>query len=98
MMDLYLRFADADEMRRELLAAGFQANEWGDISHPDVSISILGGLVSTEFINSGEESETIKCTALSGYHVNLRVINPALELGALRQYELNPSTPFCVWA
>jgi len=98
MMDLYLRFADADEMRRELLAAGFQVDDGGDIYHPHVSMNILGELVSTEIINPGEEGEIIKCTTLPGYHINLRVNNPALELGALRQYMVNPSAPYCVWA
>jgi len=41
MRDLYLRFNDADEMRTQLIAAGFvDEEEQGGIYHPDISLDI----------------------------------------------------------
>ncbi|MCH2683514.1 hypothetical protein, partial [Leclercia adecarboxylata] len=64
MMDLYLRFADADEMRTQLIAAGFvDDEEQGGLYHPDISLDIVGVItVPAEVINPGEEKEVIKYT------------------------------------
>lgn len=33
-----------------------------------------------------------------GWHINLRVIDPELDVLALEQYSVNPKQPVCVWA
>lgn len=33
-----------------------------------------------------------------GWHVNLRIIDPNLDIGALEPYRVYPSTPTCTWA
>ena len=58
MRDLYLRFNDADEMRMQLIAAGFMEDEGqGGLFHPDISLDIVGVItVPAEVINAGEEN------------------------------------------
>ena len=100
MMDLYLRFADADEMRTQLIAAGFvDDEEQGGLYHPDISLDIVGVItVPAEVINPGEEKEVIKYTTEPGYHVNLRVMNDSLDLSGLNDFVVKPKTPARVWA
>ena len=100
MMDLYLRFADADEMRTQLIAAGFvDDEEQGGLYHPDISLDIVGVItVPAEVINPGEEKEVIKYTTEPGYHVNLRVMNDSLDLSGLNDFVVTPKTPARVWA
>jgi hypothetical protein len=33
-----------------------------------------------------------------GYHVNLRVIDPELDVSMLADYSVEPRNPVCVWA
>jgi hypothetical protein len=33
-----------------------------------------------------------------GWHVNLRVLDPEMDLSALEPYRVYPATPDCVWA
>jgi len=33
-----------------------------------------------------------------GYHVNLRVLDPSLDVESLLEYQVNPRNPVCVWA
>lgn len=100
MRDLYLRFNDADEMRTQLIAAGFvDDEEQGGLYHPDISLDIVGVItVPAEVINAGEENEVIKYTTEPGYHVNLRVMNDSLDLSALNDFVVTPKTPARVWA
>ncbi len=100
MMDLYLRFPDANEMRTQLIAAGFVNDEGqGGLYHPDISLDIVGVItVPLEVINPGEESEIIKYTTEPGYHVNLRVMNDSLDLSGLNDFVVTPKTPARVWA
>lgn len=100
MMDLYLRFPDANEMRTQLIAAGFVNDEGqGGLYHPDISLDIVGVItVPLEVINPGEESEIIKYTTEPGYHVNLRVMNDSLDLSGLNDFVVKPKTPARVWA
>ena len=100
MKDLYLRFADADEMRMQLIGTGFMVDEeQGCLYHPDINLDIVGVItVPGEVINPGQENETVKYTNEPGYHVNLRVINDELDLSALDDFTVNPKTPARVWA
>jgi len=100
MRDLYLRFNDANQMRTQLIAAGFVDDEGqGGFYHPDISLDIVGVItVPAEVINSGEENEVIKYTTEPGYHVNLRVMNDSLDLSRLNDFVVKPKTPARVWA
>lgn len=35
---------------------------------------------------------------VNGFHINLRVINPELDVSALEPYMVSPKNPRCVWA
>lgn len=100
MRDLYLRFNDANQMRTQLIAAGFVDDEGqGGFYHPDISLDIVGVItVPAEVINSGEENEVIKYTTEPGYHANLRVMNDSLDLSGLNDFVVAPKTPARVWA
>lgn len=100
MKDLYLRFTDAEEMRTQLIAAGFVDDDGrGDLYHPNISLDIVGVItVPVEVINPGEENEVIKYTTEPGYHVNLRVMNDSLDLSGLNDFVVKPKTPARVWA
>ncbi len=100
MRDLYLRFNDANQMRTQLIAAGFVDDEGqGGFYHPDISLDIVGVItVPAEVINSGEENEVIKYTTEPGYHANLRVMNNSFDLSGLNDFVVTPKTPARVWA
>ncbi|QGW17488.1 MULTISPECIES: hypothetical protein [Leclercia] len=100
MRDLYLRFNDADEMRTQLIAAGFvDDEEQGGLFHPVISLDIIGVIsLPAEVINPGEENEVIKYTTEPDYHVNLRVMNDSLDLSGLNKFVVKPKTPARVWA
>lgn len=100
MRDLYLRFNDADEMRTQLIAAGFvDDNGQGGLYHPAISLDIVGVItLPAEVINPGEENEIIKYTTEPGYHVNLRVMNDSLDLTGLNDFVVTPKKPARVWA
>jgi len=100
MRDLYLRFAGADEMRTQLIAAGFMDNNGqGGLYHPYISLDIVGVItVPAEVINPGEENEVIKYTIEPGFHVNLRVMDDSLDLSGLNNFVVKPKTPARVWA
>lgn len=100
MRDLYLRFTDANEMRTQLVAAGFVDDEGqGGLYHPAISLDVVGVItVPAEVINPGEENEVIKYTTEPGYHVNLRVMNDSLDLSGLNDFVVTPKTPARVWA
>jgi len=94
MRDLYLRFNDADEMRTQLIVAGFvDDKEQGGLYHPDICLDAVG--VITTSIGDGESVEYV---TEPGYHVNLRVINDDLDLSRLNSFVVNPKTPARVWA
>ena len=100
MRDLYLRFSDADEMRMQLIAAGFvDDEEQGDLYHPDISLDVIGVIVvPTEIQNAGEENEIIRYANLPGFHANLRVTDDSLELASLDAFAVFPDSPYRVWA
>ncbi len=100
MKDLYLRFTDANEMRTQLIEAGFRDDEkQGSFYHPSVILDIVGIInVQTEIINSGQEDETIQYANLPGFHVNLRVTDDSLELASLDAFAVFPDSPYQVWA
>lgn len=100
MKDLYLRFADAEEMRTQLIEAGFVVDEeQGSLYHPEVSLDVVGVItVPAEVINPGEENEIIKYVNEPGYHANLRVMNDELDLSPLHDFIVTPKTPARVWA
>ncbi|AUU85049.1 hypothetical protein [Leclercia sp. LSNIH1] len=100
MRDLYLRFADADEMRTQLIAAGFMDDkEQGGLYHPDISLDVIGIIaVPTEIKNPEAENEIIKYVNEPGYHANLRVTDDSLELASLDAFAVFPDNPNRVWA
>ncbi|MEL2244259.1 hypothetical protein PAS25_25245 [Leclercia adecarboxylata] len=100
MKDLYLRFTDAAEMRTKLNKAGFVFDEeQGILSHPDISLDIIGIIaVPSGINNTGEENEYIQYINLPGYHANLRVMNDSLDLSGLNDFVVTPKTPARVWA
>ena len=100
MRDLYLRFVDADEMRTQLIEAGFMIDEdQGTLYHPDVSLDVVGLItVTTEIQKPGGQNEVIKYAGLPGYHVNLRVTDDSLELASLDAFAVFPDSPYRVWA
>lgn len=100
MKDIYLRFADADEMRTQLTAAGFvDDEEQGGLYHPDISLDVIGVItVPAEVINPGEQNEILKYTTEPGYHVNLRVMDDSLDLSGLNDFVVTPKTQARVWA
>lgn len=100
MRDLYLRFNDADQMRTQLIAAGFVDDEGqGGLYHPDISLDVVGVItVPGEIINPGQEDEIIKYVNEPGHHANLRVMNDGLDLSPLDEFIVTPKTPACVWA
>lgn len=100
MRDLYLRFNDANQMRTQLIAAGFVDDEGqGGFYHPDISLDIVGVITfPAEVINPGEENEILKFITEPGYHVNLRVMNDSLDLSGLNDFVVTPKTPARVWA
>lgn len=93
MRDLCLKFADASEMKKGLLSAGFSEID-GGLYHPSISLDVLA--VVYEPRNPGMENT--KYIALPGYHANIRVTDDLLDLAALDDFIVNPKTPFRVWA
>lgn len=94
MKDLFLRFTDADEMRQQLMVAGFIADEeGGGLYHPDISLDIVGIITNTI-----GDAESVEYVIEPGYHVNLRVINDELDLSKLIDFVVTPKTPARVWA
>lgn len=94
MKDLYLRFADADEMRTQLTEAGFVADEeQGGLYHPDISLDVVG-IITTSI----GDAESVEYVTEPGYHVNLRVINDDLDLSKLDGFVVSTKTPARVWA
>ncbi len=100
MKDLYLRFTDANEMRTQLIEAGFMDDEkQGGFYHPYVILDIVGVInVQTEITNPGQEDEIIKYANEPGYHANLRVTDDSLELASLDSFAVFPASPYRVWA
>ncbi|QGU15754.1 hypothetical protein GNG27_14150 [Leclercia sp. 119287] len=100
MRDLYLRFSDADEMRRQLIAAGFIDDEQqGYLYHPDISLDIIGVItIISDIENPGQENELIKYSEEPGYHANIRVMNDGFDLSPLDEFIVTPKTPARVWA
>ncbi|MCU6666072.1 hypothetical protein [Silvania hatchlandensis] len=94
MRDLYLRFSDATDMRQALITFGFQDNEeQGYLYHPGICLDVVGVISTTV----GEE-DPFEYLAEPGYHVNLRVVDDALDLTGLDGFTVNPKTPARVWA
>ncbi len=100
MRNLYLRFADAEQMRMQLIAAGFMDDEeQGGLFHPDISLDIIGVItIVSDIENPGQENELIKYSGEPGYHANIRVMNDGLDLSPLDEFIVTPKTPARVWA
>lgn len=100
MRDLYLRFADDEQMKTQLIAAGFIDDEdQGCLYHPDISLDIIGVItIVSDVENPGQENELIKYSEEPGYHANIRVMNDGLDLSPLHEFIVTPKTPARVWA
>lgn len=94
MRDIYLRFTDADEMRLVLMDLGFQIEEKGGMQHPEICLDVVGVMFEPQ--NPDEENPEL--IELSGYHANVRVVNPQLDVSALDDFTIHPETPSRVWA
>lgn len=95
MRDLYLRFADVDEMQSVLMDFGFQKEEeQAGLYHPDICLDVVGVM----FDPKSMEEENPEVIELPGYHANVRVINDELDISALDDFTIHPETPSRVWA
>lgn len=93
MRDLYLRFHDEEEMRRALVDVGFTEEGPGRLFHHLIAIDVVGEMT----INIGSVDAPVFST-LPGWHVNLRVMDDALDISALGGYSVIPTNPVRVWA
>lgn len=82
MIDLYLRFDD----REQALAA----------LHP------LGMVHDDDMITTSSHDyalcEVGEIPGRDGWHINLRVVNPAFDVSALQLFCVQPREPFRIWA
>lgn len=85
MNDLFLRFVDEDEMHNVLCDIGFA------VRHDDY-VEVLPGSYQYAIAVVG------RLSGYGGVHVNVRVIDPALDISILEPYRVYPNSPSCVWA
>lgn len=85
-MDLFFRFADQTEMLAALEPLGMTYLNQIGVMH----------------LSQGSEQyaawEVGEIPEYSGWHLNVRQIDPEFDLSSLTQYEVYPSKPVCVWA
>lgn len=93
MKDIYLKFDNEHTAISVLSDFGFQSNECGVLYMPGVCIDVIGVIYT---INS-KDPDNLECTAESGWHVNLRIIDD-VNSEKLSKYKINPVTPIRVWA
>lgn len=84
MTDLYLKFTDQSEALSVMQS----------FTHTDEDGNI--------FLGQGGHKWALwvvdQIPQTDGYHVNLRVIDPELDVLALEPYTVTPKNPVCVWA
>jgi len=86
MTDFYLKFPTPAAMLKALQPLGMTYTD--DVGNDHASQgSHQFALWEVEYIEGVE-----------GYHVNLRIIDPNLDVSSLGEYVVWPSNPVCVWA
>lgn len=101
MKDLYLKFANADEMKISLIKFGFSLDkETGSLYCENVSIDIIGTISQpVKPLTEYQNIEDIEYVVQDGYHVNLRIMNiDDFDLSILDNFIVNPETPVRIWA
>lgn len=86
MRDLYLRFDSPEQMMQimTLMNLTYQDDEQNTI--------VQTGSHEYALWEVGE------IPGRSGYHVNMRIIDPDFDVTLLEPYQVYPSQPVCVWA
>jgi len=85
MIDYYLKFPDQIAMLEALRILGMT------YVIEDVEKVSLGG-------HQWAAWEVGEIPDRDGWHLNLRVIDPELDVSSLEEYRVNPRNPMCVWA
>jgi hypothetical protein len=84
MTDIYLKFQDQSEALSIMI----------DFTYTDDE--------GTVHLSQGSHQyalwEVGEIPGKSGYHVNIRVIDPEFDISTLLEYQVYPDKPFCVWA
>jgi hypothetical protein len=90
--DYYLKFTDQQQALEVMQSFTYDAEVTGE-----------DGEVTTEkqFSQGGHQwalwvVDSIE--GVEGFHVNLRVIDPELDVSMLQEYAVTPRNPRCVWA
>lgn len=86
MIDYYLRFDDQPSMLAALAPLGMTYTDEEGNEHLS-----QGG-------HKWAAWQVGEIPGRDGWHVNLRVIDPELDVSALEQYRVYPQFPKCVWA
>lgn len=82
MQDFLLRFSDSEVMLTEL----------GRLGMVDDSGLVVSATHQFAANNIGE------IPGHDGWHVNIRVLDPNLDLTSLEPFRVFPVQPYCVWA
>lgn len=85
-MDLFLRFPSSSDAVASFRAVGMT---WIDDE---------GSERLAQVSHQHALWEVGEITGKDGWHVNLRVLDPEMDLSALEPYRVYPANPVCVWA
>jgi hypothetical protein len=88
MTDYYLKFPDQPTALEVLRPLGMTYTTEGE--EPTEQFSQGGHQYAIWVVDSIENVE--------GFHVNLRLIDPELDVSSLEPYVVTPKNPRCVWA
>ena len=86
MTDYYLKFTDQSEMLSILEPLGMTYTDEEGQQH----VSQGGHKYAAWEVGAIEGKE--------GWHLNVRVVNPEMDVSALEPYMVTPQHPVCVWA
>lgn len=86
MTDYFYRFIDQDEMFSVFQPLGMTSTD------DDGTMYIIQGTHQYAL------SEVGSIPGRGGWHVNLRVVDPTLDLSSVEPFRVYPDHPFCVWA
>jgi len=86
MTDYYLKFPDQATAIEALSANGMTYTDDEGVEHPS-----QGG-------HDYAMWEVGSIEGVSGWHINVRLVNVDFDVSSLEQYVVQPSQPRCVWA